>query len=881
MPRSGWLAIGAVGGSLAGAAGGPVVVVVVGLALLCVVATPARRRAIPGLLVVAAAALVLVRGVPLVGAGQPITPTIGEGPWIARVESTASPRDGRRSIVLLIDGRSPPIRVASRVPLIPEVSTGMTIRIDGTLEPVPEGDYGAYLHRIGVVATLEADSLSVIERLGHGPSAWLGLARSMAGDALAAGLPEPAAGLAAGIVVGLRERVDRDLATDFTTAGVSHVVAISGWNIAIVAGGVMALAARARRRRRAVLAIATIAAYTLFAGASASVVRAAVMACVALVAREKGRPAAGAAALGWAVVGLVLIDPAIASDPGFQLSVLGTAGLIGWADPLEARLRRLTRGRLPDRLAESLAISLAAQAATLPVVVATFGRIATVAPLVNLFVVPLIPPAMAASVVALGGGLAEMAGAPGGVGVALAAPAWALLSLVIGFVRLGASLPGASLSIGPPLDVLLGVAIATCLVIVWQRPSALRRVRASRRGMPQPSRRLPRSAGPHRRIVTLSVVALIVAATSAATAVVAAPDGALRITVLDVGQGDAILLEGPAGGRMLIDGGPDPARLRVRLDERLPPWDRRIETVILSHPHEDHVAGLLALLARYRVDRIYEPGMVGPGPGYETWRSGLVRASVSTNRLAAGDRLSLDGINLRVLWPDARAVPRRPTDGGTAINNVSIVLLGSIGRQRFLLTGDIEEGIDPILLSRRVPRVDVLKVAHHGSRTSSTAAFLAAARPAVAIVSAGRGNPYGHPTASTLDRLEAVGATVMRTDEDGSASVRLDGRTLGRGSTGGSATRPPGRPVGPSAPLATRTIGCPIPRPPAVPEARPDDPTEGDQTLFYHRADEMWHLGRPAIHGPHPHERPGPSTCEQRRPTFTLARRRRNGLPKP
>jgi competence protein ComEC len=242
-----------------------------------------------------------------------------------------------------------------------------------------------------------------------------------------------------------------------------------------------------------------------------------------------------------------------------------------------------------------------------------------------------------------------------------------------------------------------------------------------------------------------------------------------------VGQGDAILVEGGRGGRLLVDGGPDPDRLLVALDARLPPWDRRIDLLVLSHPHEDHVAGLALLLDRYRIGRTLEPGMIGPGPGYRAWQAGLQRLGLQPGRLATGDRFGLDEIRFKVLWPDPDAVPREPPDGGTAINNVSIVLLGEVGRQRFLLAGDIEEDIDPILVGRGLPRVDFLKLAHHGSRTSSTGPFLDAIRPRVAVASAGAGNPYGHPTKATIDRVAARGSRVLRTDRNGSVELTLNG----------------------------------------------------------------------------------------------------------
>jgi Predicted hydrolase (metallo-beta-lactamase superfamily) len=251
-------------------------------------------------------------------------------------------------------------------------------------------------------------------------------------------------------------------------------------------------------------------------------------------------------------------------------------------------------------------------------------------------------------------------------------------------------------------------------------------------------------------------------------------DGTTRITVLDVGQGDSILVEGGQGGRMLIDGGPDPDRLLIELDRRLPPWDRRIDILVLTHPHEDHVAGLALLLERYRVGRIYETGMRGPGPGYGAFARELASATAPPDGiLTTGARINLDDIRFQVLWPDPGRVPREPPDAGRGINDVSIVLFGEVAGRRFLLTGDVEDDVDPILAKRGLPPIDILKVAHHGSATASTPAFLDAVRPRVAIVSAGAGNPYGHPARSTIERLAASGARVLRTDTEGSVAVSI------------------------------------------------------------------------------------------------------------
>ncbi len=675
--------------------------------------------------------------------------------------------------------------MAASLPPYPDVAPGDRVAVGGRLEELPadDGGYGTYLRRVGVAATLRARTLERLGTDGSAASAVEGIRRS-SGEALTRALPEPEAGLAAGILIGLRDRVDRDLAAAFTTAGVSHVVAISGWNIAIVAALVAALLrGRLGRRGRSVVTLGAIVAYTVAAGASASVVRAAVMAAVVLAARESGRAGAATTALGWAVVLLLLADPATVGDAGFQLSVLATAGLIAWATSITERLRAWRAGRLPGWLAESLGVSFAAEAATLPVVLAGFGRFALLAPAVNLVVVPLVPPAMAAGTLALIGGWLTEAGAPPVVATVMGLPGWLVLAVLVAVVRTAAAVPFASISLAAPWGPLLGIVAAGGVLFSasggWRRIRQAGHVSHRRNSAPteaptEPSR--PRASRPARPI---RFIAVVLAGCVAAVVIAAAnrPDGRVRVTVLDVGQGDAILVEGGRGGRLLVDGGPDPDRLLVALDATIPPWDRRIDLLVLSHPHEDHVAGLARLLDRYRVGRTFEPGTIGPGPGYRAWQAGLRRLGLQPDHLTTGDRLGVDDVRFRVLWPDPDAVPIEPADGGTAINNVSIVLLGEIGRQRFLLAGDIEEGIDPILVARGLPRVDLLKIAHHGSRTSSTGPFLDAVRPRVAVASAGAGNPYGHPTKATLDRVAARGATVLRTDRNGSVEVTLDGST--------------------------------------------------------------------------------------------------------
>ena len=865
LPRGAWLALGAtasalVGGLLPGPKLAVVAVAVAAILGIIVGRRPGERdpRLRRTLGPVAFGVVVIALRLTVATPAPPTDfPAAGDGHWSATVIGVGAPRDGHQAGTLELEPSN--ARVAATLPRYPAVVPGDRVTVAGGLRPLPDDDggYGTYLRRIGAVGTVTVRSLEVVGAVG-GPLDAVERARRAGGEALTRALPEPEAGLAAGILIGLRDRVDRDLAAAFTTAGVSHIVAISGWNIAVVAAVVAALLRRrVGRRSRTVLTLTAVVAYTLFAGASPSVVRAAVMAAVVLGARESGRAGAAAAALGWAVALLLLVDPATVTDAGFQLSVLATAGLIAWATRLTDRLRSGPGRRLPGWLTESLGISFAAEAATLPVVLLGFGRLPLIAPLVNLAVVPLVPPAMAVGTLAGAGGWLVGAGLPPLFATILGLPGWLVLAVVVWLVRFAAALPFASVTVAPPWNGLAAGAIALGVLMVakgrLRRPrldrfeailrsalGATSRVRRRTGAVGLEGRASARGPGPLTASRSVRAIAVVLALSLVSVVVAAAnrPDGRVRVTVLDVGQGDAILVEGGRGGRLLVDGGPDPDRLLLALDARVPPWDRRIDLLVLTHPHEDHVAGLALLLDRYRVGRTFEPGMVGPGPGYRAWRSAIERLGIRPATLATGDRFALDEIRFRVLWPDRGRVPREPADGGTAINNVSIVLLGEVGRQRFLLAGDIEEGIDPVLLARGVPRVDLLKVAHHGSRTASTGAFLDAARPKVAIVSAGAGNPYGHPAPATLGRIADRGARVLRTDRDGSVEVTFDG--LGRlavatdrrvavagdrrgpvvgprtpGASGGSARAVAGAgvPVAVSLPAGTLRFTCGIPPP--------------------------------------------------------------------
>ncbi|MFM9128419.1 MAG: ComEC/Rec2 family competence protein, partial [Candidatus Limnocylindrus sp.] len=524
------------------------------------------------------------------------------------------------------------------------------------------------------------------------------------------------------------------------------------------------------KRRRPLLIVVAIT-YGLFAGASASVIRASFMAAAALIGAASGRPGSGAVALAHAVLALMVLDPAIAADPGFRLSALATAGLLAksqrWSDHAAAFGERLPKQLRPgwSLIGADVAVSLAAQAATLGLVIALFGRVAVWSIPLTLAIAPLIAPATAAAILAtIAGELVRMVPPPLAVLPSLLAlPATALFSTAAWIAQVGAQLPAGGIEV--PRTATLSVGLALGVVGIW----------LLLRDEPQDTTTRTDegevSSGPvsERLAIGLAMLIAISALTSLSSA---APRGSLRITTLDVGQGDAILVE-VSGRRMLIDGGPDPARLSTELDQIIPAWDRRIDVLVASHPHEDHLAGLPKLLDRYRIASVIGSEDRGGGPAASSWKEILTSSRISYRQVFTGDRFQLGAARLSVLWPDQTYLSLPPGNDGRALNDRSIVLRLDIPGFSALFTGDIESDIDARIIRNIRTPVDFLKAPHHGSKGASSKALLNVLDPRVAVVSVGVRNTYGHPAAETLQRLGDRGAEVERTDLNGTVTVTV------------------------------------------------------------------------------------------------------------
>lgn len=256
------------------------------------------------------------------------------------------------------------------------------------------------------------------------------------------------------------------------------------------------------------------------------------------------------------------------------------------------------------------------------------------------------------------------------------------------------------------------------------------------------------------------------------------PDRQFHLAVLDVGQGDAILITTPANRQILVDGGPGDAVLPP-LGENMPFWDRTIELLIVTHNHADHLGGLVEVARRYRVGEVWVSGAVYDSPDFAAWRAVVDQEHLPVKIVAAGHEMTVDGVHLDVLFPlvsQAGAAPHDPHDA-TVVVKVSSVA-GSA-----LLTGDIDEQHEQAMLQAHCPdaplspcprlQADLLKVPHHGSRTGLLPAFLTAVAPTRAVISSGVNNRYGHPAQEIIDRLQVAGIPVYRTDEQGTIHVPL------------------------------------------------------------------------------------------------------------
>jgi competence protein ComEC len=549
--------------------------------------------------------------------------------------------------------------------------------------------------------------------------------------------------LARALLIADQHQIPTEMRDRYAAAGLIHMLSISGLHVAVIAAAMELLFQVARLSRRASLFGAFIATgvYVAVIGAPPPALRSAAMLGVSMASRLSQRPTSPWAA--WALGAFVpLVQPRVAVDVGYQLSVLGMCALVAAGS--------LWRRHLADRLdgwrgkfARELVTSIVACAVTAPLVAWFFGRVSLIAPLSNLVAAPIITLAQPILFLAL------LVSPLGAVARFCAQAAHPLLFAFDWVAWAAASTPGAAITVTTTLLTAVLAAIAAAALVVA----------CSSRFPARPA------------ITGLAALATL----SVFPALPISRSDRVELHVLDVGQGDAILIRTNAGRWILLDAGPawrggDAGRATV-----LPYILRRggsLEAFVLSHPHTDHVGGAASVLTAMRPHAYWDAAFAGGSDAYSASLAAARKQGIDWHRVHPGDSIRIDGVSVSFLAPDSAW-----TVGLKDPNLASTIAVVRYGMVRFLLVGDAERAEEDWLLAqhRDELRAQVLKVGHHGSSTSSSDAFLDAVHPDVAVISVGAGNKYGHPSNDVLHALSRVGAEVLRTDEAGTVIVRTDG----------------------------------------------------------------------------------------------------------
>jgi len=643
-----------------------------------------------------------------------------------------------------------------------EIRPGVLLSVSGLLDPIPrrrnpgERDPNLFYLVNGITGAVTADGSSAHsgDPTGGSFKASLGSVRRALADVLERHHEGDVRSYLKGIVLALRGEMSQEQREAFLVSGTFHVIAVSGLHIGLIALmlhavlGLLRLPAKAR----AAAAMAGLVLYMILVGSTPSVARAVIMAWVVLGGRLIERPVDVLQSLGVAASVVLLIDPAQLFDPGFQLSFGAVLAIVTLAPPWLERSRKLwgksVFGKLARAAVQLTIVSLAAQAGTIPITALQFERISVVSLAANLVVVPLSSLNVALGTLTVGVGL---------VSDALAAPYAALNTLVARGVlesaRIASALPGASLSTaGWSTAQALALSAVTIALLSIHRP---------------------------RVVKWCLILALALADVSVLRNLFEGRPPALTLSVLDVGQGDAIVIEAGDGHAVLIDGGPATPEFDTGERVLVPFFERRgidhLDAVVLSHAHSDHLGGVSAVLEALRVDRLLVASDEAPGRVAESMFESARQRGTVLEKLTRGSIVRIgQSVRLYVLHPAPGG------DRWRSLNNSSIVCKLVVGACSVLLPGDIESDVEAELVERygSFLKADILKVPHHGSSTSSSQEFLDAVRAREALISVGWRNRFEHPSPGVIRELALRGVRTRRTDREGALVMTSDGRHM-------------------------------------------------------------------------------------------------------
>lgn len=583
--------------------------------------------------------------------------------------------------------------------------------------------------------------------------------RERAEISLGKGMPPREAELAKGFVLGEDNGIDPQTVEDFRRAGLSHLLAVSGQNVALLALLAMPILAvlGIPLRLRLIWVLGLIVVYVPLAGAGPSIQRAGTMGALTVLATLAGRRASRFYALALAAIVTLAIDPRIAADVGWQLSFAAVLGILLIAAPLRRAIAmRIGTGGWRYALAEGAAMTIAATVATAPLIAFHFGSFSTTTLIANLLALPAVAPAMWMGMLAAAAG--QVPGAP-------VEPLNALNALLLAYIAQIAAWCGRPS--WAYLQVRLGgVGLAMSYLVIASVAVLASRLRRRREIAALRRSNLPAIDGPRRRPLWRGVERLVPPVVFGLVAIFVAwtllwpnpgagapvPPGSLRVSVLDVGQGDAILFQPAGAPAILIDGGPPGADLAGQLHAA---GVEQLGAALVTHDQSDHAGGVAELFWRMPVQHLLY-GVLGRQMLAEARAAGA-----QPRRVATGSELHSGRLRLEVLWPPPELLAG--PHAGDDPNHLSVVVLAHWRDFSMLLTADAEAEGTPI----DAGPVDVLKVAHHGSEDTGLVALLDRVSPRLAVISVGEDNPFGHPTPATLTTLQAEGIRTLRTDQAG------------------------------------------------------------------------------------------------------------------
>jgi competence protein ComEC len=638
---------------------------------------------------------------------------------------------------------------------------GLELRVRGLLKPPlrSEGDdfdWPAHLRRRGIAYELQLSALEPTGGRRGGLAGAVDSARRRAERAVSAGLAPDRAALVRGMVLGEDEDVDALTKDDWRDSGLAHLLAVSGQNVMLLCAlalPFLALTGAPPRARIAAL-LALIALYVPLAGAGPSLQRAAAMGAAGLVALASSRPASASYGLLVAAAATLAVNPRVSGDAGWQLSFAAVVGILA-ARPFAPR----------GPVAGAAWLSAAATVATTPLLALHFQAVPLVSIPANLAALPAVAPVMWIGMVqaALGqlaglGGPAAAAGGAAARGLSvLSEPLLAWLQTV---ARRFATAPHAVAAVRSPGPAPVAAAYAL-LALLAGACAAASRLRSGLAALRERARLVPLQG---RLAAGLLAAALAVVAGSPLLGR-GSPPSELTVSFLDVGQGDATLIQHPDGSAVLFDGGRPEARVARLLDRA---GVRRLAIVVATHASADHHGGLAEVIRRFPVDVLVDGGDGTRDPTYRALIADARARGIRVIPVRAGERLQAGAISIRILWP----LPRPPGPPPEDPNPRGTIAIVSSGGFDLMLSADAES---PSLEQVHLPDVEAIKVPHHGSADPGLAGILSVLRPEVAVIEVGRGNTYGHPRPETLRTLEAMVPQVRRTDRDGTVRLRVEG----------------------------------------------------------------------------------------------------------